>query len=93
MTSNSPTSDVSTDQVQGGSLIARDLAASLTTNDGQGECASMPGNAGLACGLGSQCLVAPTCDGLSATCPPATPRVGNCALPDCDPNRSVCEAA
>ena len=59
--------------------------------DGEGRCAAMPGNAGLACGPGSQCLAAPTCDGLSATCPPATPLVGNCDLPGCDPNRSICQ--
>lgn len=39
MTSNSPTADVSTDQPHGESLIARDLAASLTTKDVQASLA------------------------------------------------------
>jgi len=59
--------------------------------DGQGGCVSVPGNAGLQCGLGSQCRAAPACDGLNPACPEAVPLTGTCERPDCDPNRSICQ--
>jgi DNA-binding beta-propeller fold protein YncE len=58
--------------------------------DGHGGCTAVPGNAGLPCGLDSQCRAAPTCDGLSAVCPEGVPLAKTCVLPDCDPNRSIC---
>jgi streptogramin lyase len=69
---------------------ADDNPCTVERCDGQGACRSEPGNAGIVCGVETQCRAAPRCSGISASCPQGEPLDRPCSLPGCDPNRSVC---